>query len=108
MRAEVTRWPGGEPPDSDALLRSLQGEPHAYSRWSNGPGDVYAPHSHSYDKLLVCLRGSITFTLPATGESLDLAPGDRLSLPAQTLHGAHVDPAGVECAEAHLPRAREG
>ncbi|HET9112011.1 MAG TPA: hypothetical protein VFN78_14370 [Ktedonobacterales bacterium] len=107
MRTEVTRWPGADAPDADALQRSLQREPHTFSRWSNGPGDIYAPHSHSYDKLLVCLRGSITFTLPLTGESLDLAPGDRLSLPARTLHGAHVGSIGVECAEAHLPRATE-
>ena len=104
MRADVTRWLGDEPPDADALQRSLRREPHTFSLWSNGPGDVYAPHSHSYDKLLVCLRGSITFTLPLSGERLELAPGDRLSLPAHTVHGAHVGPAGVECAEAHLPR----
>lgn len=104
MRADVTRWSGDEPPDADALQRSLRREPHTFSLWSNGPGDVYAPHSHSYDKLLVCLRGSITFTLDATGERLNLVAGDRLYLPAGTPHRALVGPNGVECAEAQLLR----
>jgi quercetin dioxygenase-like cupin family protein len=104
MRAEVMRWQGSEPPDADALRAALRHEPHAYTYWSNGPGDVYAPHSHDYDKSLVCLRGAIVFTLPTTGERLEMAAGDRLSLPAHTPHGAVVGPAGVECAEAHMPR----
>lgn len=104
MNLEVTRWQGDQPPQANALRESLQREPHTYSRWSNGPADIYATHSHDYDKLLVCLRGSITFTLPATGESIELAAGDRLALPAQTAHGARVGPDGVECAEAHLAR----
>ncbi|HEX8997874.1 MAG TPA: cupin domain-containing protein [Ktedonobacterales bacterium] len=102
MRATLTRWPGAEPPTSAALRESLRREPRSFSTWSNGPGDTYAAHAHSYDKLLVCLRGSVTFTLPGTGERLDMRPGDRLFLPAQTTHGAIVGPAGVECAEAHL------
>lgn len=104
MRAEVTRWPGADPPDAAMLRASLRDEPHSFSTWGNGPGDSYAPHAHGYDKLLVCLRGSITFTLPDTGERLELAAGDRLYLPAQTTHGAVVGPLGVACAEAQLAR----
>lgn len=104
MRLEVTRWPGQQPPPADALRESLRREPHTYSHWGNGPGDMYATHSHDYDKLVVCLRGSITFTLPATEESITLDVGDRLALPAGTAHGARVGPDGVECAEAHLAR----
>jgi uncharacterized protein YjlB len=103
MEAEVTRWQGSEPPNADALREELARESRPFATWSNGPADTYATHSHSYDKLLVCLRGSITFTLPATGERLALAAGDRLFLPAQTAHGAVVGAAGVECAETHLP-----
>ncbi|HEY7976284.1 MAG TPA: hypothetical protein VID72_13135 [Ktedonobacterales bacterium] len=104
MGAELTRWQGSEPPDVGALGEALQREPHAFSYWSNGPGDTYAPHTHSYDKLLICLRGSISFTLPATGQRLELAAGDRLALSAQTPHSAVVGAAGVECAEAHVRR----
>jgi uncharacterized protein YjlB len=76
------------------------------SAWSNGAGDRYAAHRHGYDKVLVAARGSIVFTLPELGRDVDLAEGDRLDLPAGTLHGAIVGPGGVECLEAHLPAGR--
>jgi quercetin dioxygenase-like cupin family protein len=72
-------------------------------RWSNGPGDQYQPHRHDYDKVLVPDRGSITFTLPELSRAVDLRAGDRLELPAGTLHAASVGPDGVDCLEAHLP-----
>ena len=80
----------------------LRAEGLAPTTWANGPGDRYAAHEHGYDKVIVALRGSIRFGLPATGDALDLGQGDRLELPAGTSHDAHVGPAGVECLEAHL------
>ena len=74
--------------------------------WGNGPGDRYAPHEHGFDKVLVCVAGSIRFGLPATGRTVDLAAGDRLDLPAGTRHDALVGGAGVTCLEAHLPAGR--
>jgi mannose-6-phosphate isomerase-like protein (cupin superfamily) len=73
------------------------------SPWSNGPGDRYPAHEHGYDKVIVVERGSIRFGLPGNEESLALDPGDRLELPAGTLHDAIVGPRGVSCLEAHLP-----
>lgn len=89
---------GGE--GAEARLRSEGLTP---SGWSNGPGDVYGVHRHAYDKVIVCVRGSIRFGLPATGDSVDLAAGDRLELPAATDHDALVGAVGVSCLEAHLP-----
>jgi hypothetical protein len=71
--------------------------------WSNGPADRYASHEHGYDKALAAVAGSIVFTLPASGEEIELRAGDRLDLPSGTRHGALVGPAGVACVEAHLP-----
>ena len=71
--------------------------------WSNGPGDTYAAHEHDYDKVIVVKSGSIRFGLPATAEAIDLAAGDRLELPAGTVHDAIVGGHGVTCLEAHLP-----
>jgi hypothetical protein len=71
--------------------------------WSNGPGDRYGAHRHGYDKVLVCGMGSIDFELPELGETVRLSSGDRLDLPAGTLHGALVGDDGVICLEAHLP-----
>ena len=70
--------------------------------WSNGPGDRYAVHEHGTDKVLVCTTGSIAFSLPALGRTVELRAGDRLELPAATPHGASVGPSGVQCLEAHL------
>ncbi len=71
-------------------------------RWSNGPGDRYAAHDHVYDKVIVVERGSITFRL-GTGEAVALDRGDRLDLPAGTVHEALVGADGVACLEAHRP-----
>ena len=71
--------------------------------WSNGPGDRYGAHEHAYDKVIVVADGSIAFGLPASGEVVRLATGDRLELPAGTAHDAVVGPDGVTCLEAHRP-----
>ena len=71
--------------------------------WSNGPGDRYAAHDHGYDKVIVVAAGSIRFGLPEHGESIALDTGDRLELPAGTVHDATVGGAGVTCLEAHRP-----
>lgn len=80
----------------------------AASSWSNGPGDRYGAHRHDYDKVLVAARGAIVFSLPEADRDVSLAEGDRLDLPAGTLHAAVVGPSGVECLEAHLPAGRLG
>lgn len=76
------------------------------SSWSNGPGDTYAAHQHGYDKVLVAARGSITFHVVDSGAGVNfdvnLAEGERLDLPAGTVHAATVGPQGVMCLEAHL------
>jgi len=88
------------------LTERLRAEGLDPGSWANGPGDRYAAHEHGYDKVLVCAAGSIRFGLPAQGTSAELQVGDRLELPASTLHDAVVGPAGVTCLEAHLPAGR--
>ncbi len=85
------------------LADRLRAEGLAPGSWGNAPGDVYAAHAHGYDKVLVCVAGSIVFGLPRSGQSIALGIGDRLDLPAGTQHDAAVGPAGVTCLEAHLP-----
>jgi len=85
----------------EAALRAEGLVPYS---WSNGPGDRYEPHSHGYDKVLVAVAGSITFLLSERSRDRDvvLEMGDRLELPAGTVHGATVGSRGVTCLEAHL------
>jgi quercetin dioxygenase-like cupin family protein len=45
--------------------------------------------------------GSITFALEHEGKQLQLKPGDRMVLPAGTVHSAVVGPAGCTCIEGH-------
>ena len=87
----------------DDVARRMRGEGLDPTTWSNGPGDRYAAHDHGYDKVIVVERGSIRFGLPSTDTTVDLAAGDRLELPAGTMHDALVGSTGVACLEAHLP-----
>jgi quercetin dioxygenase-like cupin family protein len=80
-------------------MAKLQSEAGQCYSWSNGPGDRYAPHSHGYEKVLYCVDGSITFVLENEGRRLELQPGDRMVLPAGTVHSAVVGAAGCTCIE---------
>jgi len=71
--------------------------------WGNAPRDRYSAHSHDYDKVLVATAGSMTFHLVELGRDVTLTEGERLELPAGTVHGATVGSSGVSCLEAHLP-----
>src|SRR5512140_574399 len=93
--------------DSDLSAR-LHAEGLAPGPWRNGPGALYAPHRHGYDKVVVCVQGSIEFGLPGRSRGISLDPGDRLELPAGVVHDAVVGPAGVTCLEAHVPAGRLG
>jgi quercetin dioxygenase-like cupin family protein len=82
-------------------MTKLRSEASGCYSWSNGAGDRYAPHSHSYEKILYCVDGSITFALEDEGKELELKQGDRMVLPAGTVHSAIVGPAGCTCIEGH-------
>jgi quercetin dioxygenase-like cupin family protein len=83
----------------DDLMTKLRGEAGNCYSWSNGPGDRYAPHSHGYEKVLYCVDGSIVFLLEQEGRRLELKAGDRMVLPAGTIHSAEVGPSGCTCIE---------
>jgi len=109
---QIIRWEEQEPPQEEELWRRMRQEGLSPYTWSNGPGDAYAVHSHSYEKVLYCVRGSIRFTLPDTRDgsgstsAVDLAPGDCFILPAGIRHGALVGPQGVICLEATRQQSR--
>jgi quercetin dioxygenase-like cupin family protein len=85
----------------DELMDRLKTETSGCYSWSNGPGDRYAPHTHSYEKVLYCVGGSITFVLESEGKKLELKPGDRMVLPPGTVHSAVVGSSGCTCIEGH-------
>ena len=85
----------------DDLMAKLRTEAGGCYSWSNGPGDRYAAHSHNFEKVLYCVDGSITFVLEGDGRRLELKAGDRMELPAGTVHSAVVGPSGCTCIEGH-------
>ena len=97
----VHPWPYAELPTESAIRHLLAAEGlHPYT-WSNGSGDGYSAHDHPYHKVIYVVEGSITFGLPQEGQRVTLNAGDRLELPAGTVHDAVVGPQGVICLEAH-------
>ena len=97
----VTPWSDSISPTQSALWQLMADEGLSPYSWSNGPYDIYSAHSHSYNKVIYVVRGSITFGLPELGKQLTLKAGDRLDLPAGVVHDAHVGAEGVVCLEAH-------
>lgn len=100
MKPILTHWNGPGPPEEEAVLRRLAEEGLRGYRWSNGPGETYSPHTHTYHKVVYVVRGSIAFGIPETGGSILMRPGDRLDLPPGVVHDAVVGPEGVVCLEA--------
>ena len=98
---QVTPWPGSIPSTQTALSKLMADEGLSPYSWSNGPFDAYSAHSHTYNKVIYVVQGSITFGLPELDRKLSLKAGDRLDLPAGTVHDATVGAQGVTCLEAH-------
>lgn len=98
MSYTVVHWDGEGPPTKERIEHRFASEGLRPSSWSNGPGDKYAEHSHSYNKVLYCVTGSITFNV--AGNEVELKPGDRLDLSPGTPHSAVVGSKGVVCLEA--------
>ena len=101
MEYKISPWPIAGSPARDDLERIMADEGLNPYSWSNGPHAVYAAHTHSYDKVIYVVSGSITFDLPDLGSKASLNPGDRLDLPAGIVHAATVSPEGVVCLEGH-------
>ena len=97
----VTPWSDSITPTQSTLERLMSTEGLSPYAWSNGPHNVYPAHEHSYNKVIYVVQGSITFGLPELGTKLTLKTGDRLDLPAGTVHDAVVGAEGVLCLEAH-------
>jgi len=101
----VIRWQGDTPPQEQELHKHIQQEGLPSYTWSNAAGDTYSAHTHKYEKVLYCVRGSIRFCFPDTIDLsgtmafVDLEPGDCMILPPGVRHSAEVGPEGVTCIE---------
>jgi len=84
---------GGEQPRPEELRAALEGEGFAVFAWTDGPCARYEPHQHEEDESLWMLAGAMSFEVE--GARYDLAAGDRLMLPACTVHSAVAGASGA-------------
>lgn len=99
MELKVLPWQGA-PPNANDVQQKIRAENLRGYTWSNGPFDEYSAHTHSFDKVLYVVSGSITWILP--NQEITTHAGDRIDLPRGTIHAARVGEKGVTCFEAHL------
>ncbi len=88
MSLRTERWNKTTKPDSQALRKHLSDEGYSVFEWSDAPGTVYGPHSHSEDQSHWILSGELELTVG--DEKYTLGAGDRDFLPANTTHAAFV------------------
>jgi quercetin dioxygenase-like cupin family protein len=93
MRLERIPWTEAGAPAEARLHETLVRDGFEVFRWQDPPGADYTAHSHDHDESLWCVDGEITFG--AAGTELRLGAGDRLMLPAGTVHTARVGDAGA-------------
>ena len=60
--------------------------------WRDAPGEEYEPHKHDADQTLYLVEGSLE--LEVGGKTHSLHPGDKLELPAFTVHSVKA-PSGA-------------
>ncbi len=103
---QIIRWQDKTIPTEQLLRERMQREGLSPYTWSNAANYRYAVHTHTYEKVLYCVQGSIRFVLPeqvnadGNADFVDLNPGDCMILPPHTMHSAVVGSQGVTCLEA--------
>src|SRR5258708_39343351 len=86
---QVVRCVETTPPGEEALCTRMREDGLSPYSWSNAAGDIYAIHSHGYEKVLYCVRGSIRFVMPdypVAEQNVDLKAGACLILPPGVRH----------------------
>lgn len=87
---EVERWdPARDGPLTEAALRAaIEARGFVVERHDYPTGTRVPAHSHPEDKMSGVLAGRLRMTV--AGRTVVLEPGDRLYLPAGTVHDAKV------------------
>jgi quercetin dioxygenase-like cupin family protein len=93
MQLERIAWTAGDAIDPTRLRGRLEAEGFDVWGWTDGPGATYTPHTHERDESIWLVEGEITFG--ADGCEIRLGPGDRLMLPAGTVHTARAGAGGA-------------
>jgi mannose-6-phosphate isomerase-like protein (cupin superfamily) len=87
-QVKVLKWERVAPLTQEEAEARLHQEGYKCFCWYDVPGVTYPRHQHTYDECLWILRGHIEFTIDEVTHVL--SSGDRIYLPAKTLHTAQV------------------
>jgi len=87
----IQKWKKDEDPDLEALKETLRAEGFGgIHTFSDRPGATYGDHQHNYVEVRWLVDGEVTFGVG--DEEYTLKPGDRLEMPANTVHNARMHP----------------
>ncbi len=85
----LERWQAADGPLSEKrMMRLLEFEGYDVLVFTYRPGTVFPEHQHAQDKCDGVLAGTLRITVGDA--AFDLGPGDRLYVPAGTIHAAAV------------------
>ena len=85
---EVITWKKSKKPGLGELKELLEKEGVESVLYSDRPGVKYGRHKHDFDDFIIIVSGQMKL---ATDEhEWILKPGDRLDIPANTIHRAEV------------------
>ena len=93
MQLERIAWNEPGRPVERLLRQRLEGEGFEVLLWHDEPGTSYHSHRHDHDEILWVVFGEISFQID--DREYRLATGDRLTLPAATVHSAHSGSRGA-------------
>jgi quercetin dioxygenase-like cupin family protein len=85
---EVVRWTKAKKPTLEELRAHLASLGLESELYADRPGTKYARHKHPFDDFVLIVKGKMKIATE-TGEWL-LKPGDRIDLPANTIHTAEM------------------
>ena len=85
---EVVAWTKSKRPGLEELKKSLEKQGVESVLYSDQPGVKYGRHKHDFDDFIIIVSGQMK--LATDDHEWILKPGDRIDLPANTMHRAEV------------------
>lgn len=89
-RIKVVHWNADSkgPLSETAMVNLLEREGYHCTRYTYPAGTYFPEHNHDVDKVDAVLKGQ--FKISMFGESVILAAGDYIFIPAKSVHSAEV------------------
>ena len=85
---EIVRWNKSKKPTLVELQAMLRAEGLACELYADAPHTKYGRHKHAFEDFIVIVTGKMKLITDL--HEWTLKPGDRLNLPANTVHSAEM------------------